>query len=159
MDPTAGLGFPCHFADPDRNGVAAGWSRRDERLLALAQQAALDGVQEVVLDDVIETLAGDEVGELRPAPHLDLCVEVRAATTAALDAGDFTVVVTGISQSAIATSGRFLQMLPGEDRQRIVGQYGALPLGVDGALAAQVSFPPHHPRVENVTRAPQCRRP
>jgi lantibiotic biosynthesis protein len=156
VDLTAGLGFPCHYADPDRNGVAAGWSRRDERLLALAQQAALDGVQEVVLDDdVIKALAGGEVGELRPAPHLDLCVEVRAATTAALDAGDFTVVVTGIGHSAIATSGRFLQMLHGEDRQRIVGQYGALPLVVDGALAAQVSFPPHHPRVENVTRVPQ----
>ncbi len=26
---------------------------------------------------------------------------------------------------------------------------------MDGALAAQVSFPPHHPRVENVTRVPQ----
>jgi len=156
VDPTAGLGFPCHYADPDRNGVAVGWSRRDQRLLALAQQAALDGVQEVVLDDdVIEALAGGEVGEPRAAPHLDLCVEVRAATMAALDAGDFTVVVTGIGQSAIAMSGRFLQMLPGEDRQRIVGQYGALPLGVGGALAAQVSFPPHHPRVENVTRVPQ----
>lgn len=156
VDPTAGLGFPCHYADPDRNGVAAGWSRRDERLLALAQQAALDGVQEVVLDDdLIEALAGGEVGEPRPAPHLDLCVEVRAATTTALDAGDFTVVVTGIGQSAIATSGRFLQLLPDQDRQRIVGRYGALPLGVDGALAAQVSFPPRHSRVENVTRVPQ----
>ncbi|MBV9143815.1 MAG: lantibiotic dehydratase [Pseudonocardiales bacterium] len=156
VDPTAGLGFPCHYIDPDRNGVAAGWSRRDERLLALAQQAALDGVQEVVLDDaVIDALAGGEVGELRPAPHLDLCVEVRAATTAALDAGEFTVVATGIGHSAIATSGRFLQMLFGEDRQRIVGQYRAPPLGVDGALAAQVSFPPRHPRVENITRVPQ----
>ncbi|MGH4002067.1 MAG: lantibiotic dehydratase family protein, partial [Pseudonocardiaceae bacterium] len=155
-DPTAGLGFPCHYAEPDRTGMAAERSGRDERLLALAQQAALDGVQEVVLDDdIIKALAGGEGGELRPAPHLDLCVEVRAATTAALDVGDFTVVVTGIGHSAIATSGRFLQMLPGEDRQRIVAQYGALPLGVGGALAAQVSFPPHHPRVENVTRVPQ----
>ncbi len=156
VDPTAGLGFPCHYADPDRDGGAAGWSRRDEGLLALAQQAALDGVQEVVLDDdVIEALAGGEVGELRPAPHLDLCVEIRAATAAALDAGDFTVVVTGIGHSAIATSGRCLQLLPGEDRERIVDQYAALPLGVDGALAAQVSFPPHRLRVENVTRVPQ----
>jgi hypothetical protein len=122
----------------------------------LAQQAALDGVQEVVLDDdLIEALAGGEVGELRPGPHLDLCVEVRAATTTALDVGDFTVVVTGIGQSAIATSGRFLQLLPDQDRQRIVDQYRALPLGVDGALAAQMSFPPRHPRVECVTRVPQ----
>jgi lantibiotic biosynthesis protein len=156
VDPTAGLGFPRHYTDPDRTGVVAGWLRRDERLLALAQQAGLDGMQEVVLDDTaIEALADGEAGQLRPAPHLDLCVEVRAATTAALDAGNFTVAVTGIGHSAIATSGRFLQMLPGEDRQRIVGQYAGLPLGVDGALAAQVSFPPHHPRVENVTRVPQ----
>ncbi len=107
VDPTAGLGFPCHYADPDRNDVAAGWSRRDERLLALAQQVALDGVQEVVLDDdAIEALAGGEVGELRPTTsHLDLCVEVRAATTAALDAGDFTVVVTGIGHSAQDAAG------------------------------------------------------
>lgn len=156
VDLTTGLGFPCHYTDPDRTSVATGWSQRDERLLALAQQAALDGVQEVVLDDeTIEALAGGEIGELRPAPHLDLCVEVRAATRAALDGGDFTVVVTGIGHSAIATSGRFLEILPCEDRQRIIGHYMALPVGVDGALAAQVSFPPHRPRVENVTRVPQ----
>ncbi|MBT8227341.1 MAG: lantibiotic dehydratase, partial [Dactylosporangium sp.] len=152
VDPVAGLGFPRHTAHPDRFGHVPQRSGRDERLLALAQQAALDGTQEVVLDDsAVDVLAGESCGELRPAPHLDVTVEVRAATTAALEAGYFTLAVTGVGRSALATSGRFLDLLPDADRRRM----GSLPTRVDAALVAQISFPPHHPRVENVTRVPQ----
>lgn len=50
IDPLTGLGYPEHFSTAA--GVPpAPLSRRDERLLALAQQAVIDGVREVVLDD------------------------------------------------------------------------------------------------------------
>jgi hypothetical protein len=130
-------------------------SQRDRLLLALAQQAALDGVQEVVLDDsTIDTLASEGSVELRPAPHIDVCFEVRASTMTALADGAFTMAVTGIGRTAIATSGRFLDGLPAVDRQRVVSLYGVLPVGVEGALRAQLSFPPPHTRTHNVVRAP-----
>lgn len=51
VDPTAGLGFPRHYRDPSPPALATATPERDERLLGAAQQAALDGAQEVVLDD------------------------------------------------------------------------------------------------------------
>ncbi len=129
-------------------------SRRDERLLRLAQQAALDGAREIVLDeDDIDALVVGGRDAVRPAPHVDLCVEIRAPTTTALAEGAFLLAVTGIGRTAIATTGRFLDVVSDADRQRMVTLYGLLPVGVEGALPAQLSFPPNHPRVQNVVRA------
>jgi thiopeptide-type bacteriocin biosynthesis protein len=156
VDPAAGLGFPAHYAKPGQSTIPAEMSRRDELLLALAQQAALDGVQEVVLgEDFFDALAPDEAGELRPAPHVALCAEVRAPTMAALTEGDFALVVIGAGRTGVALTGRFLDLLPESDRQRMTGLYGQLPVGVDGAISAQLSFPPRHPRMENVACSPR----
>ncbi|MGH3697886.1 MAG: lantibiotic dehydratase, partial [Pseudonocardiaceae bacterium] len=75
-------------------------------------------------------------------------------TATALAEGAFLLAVTGIGRTAIATSGRFLDIVSDADRQRMVALYGGLPVGVEGALPAQLSFPPNHPRVHNVVRAP-----
>ncbi len=91
---------------------------------------------------------------MRPVPHVDLCVEIRAPTTTALAQGAFLLAVTGIGRTAIATTGRFLDVVSDADRQRMVTCYGLLPVGVAGALPAQLSFPPNPPRVGNVVRAP-----
>ncbi|HEX4102753.1 MAG TPA: lantibiotic dehydratase [Pseudonocardiaceae bacterium] len=155
IDPTAGLGFPRHYSQQGRGVPAAEMSRRDEQLLRLAQQAALDGAREIVLDDDdIDALAGGGRDVVRPAPHVDLCVEIRAPTTTALAEGAFMLAVTGIGRTAIATTGRFLDVVPDADRHRMITQYGRLPAGVEGALPAQLSFPPNPPRVGNVVRAP-----
>ncbi len=155
IDPTAGLGFPKHYRESGRPARHAEMSQRDERLLALAQQAALDGAQEIVLDnDGLDGLAAGGMDEVRSAPHVDLCVEVRAPTMAALTEGAFTLAVSGIGPTAVATTGRFLDIVPDDDRQRMISLYGQLPVGVRGALPAQLSFPPQHPRMENVARAP-----
>ncbi len=55
----------------------------------------------------------------------------------------------------MATSGRFLHLLADGERERLAGTLRALPTGTAGAIAAQLSFPPHHPRAENVTRVPR----
>ncbi len=156
VDPTAGLGFPRHYAQPPDPAATAWLPRRDERLLALAQQAAVDGAQEVVLDeDMIDSLAAGDGASVRPVPHIDLCVDVRAHTTSALTQGAFTLAVTGIAATAIATSGRFLDLLPDADRARMIGLYRQLPVGVEGAIPAQLSFPAHNSHAQNVLHAPR----
>jgi thiopeptide-type bacteriocin biosynthesis protein len=155
-DPATGLGLPGHYASLPADVPAPAWPGRDGRLAALAQQAALDGAVEVVLDDAgIARLAGPEAGSVRPVPHADLVVEVRAASTQAIDSGEFTIVVRGAGRTALATSGRFLHLLPGDQLDRVAGLCRALPTGTDGAITAQLSFPPHRPQAENVTRVPR----
>lgn len=151
VDPTTGLGFPRHFT-PARPG-ARELTPRDEALLALAQQAALDGAVEVILDEKrLGKLVGD-AGQ-RPVSPVDLWADVRATTTAALDSGDFTLAVCGFGRLA-ANTGRFLDLLEEPDRLRVCELYAELPTGVHGALAAQLSFPPQRVRQENVQRVPR----
>ena len=155
VDPTVGLGYPGHFPGPLGQAAAAVLASRDERLLALAQLAASDGALEVVLDEQrIDELSVDAAVEVRPVPHVDLCVEVHAATMAELAGGAFMLAVTGVGRTAICLTGRFLELLPEPESRRIVELYHRLPVGVADALPVQLSFPPIRPDVENVTRVP-----
>ncbi|WP_322768554.1 lantibiotic dehydratase [Frankia sp. Cr1] len=154
VDPVVGLGYPTHF-DLVEPVSAGGLSPRDEWLLALVQRAALDGQEEVVLDDAaLDALSAQTAGSW-PEPHAEMCVEVLASSAAALSKGAFNLVVTGVSRTGAAMSGRFLDLLPDADRHRMVGVFRRLPPMVQGAVAAQLSFPPAHARLENVTRTPQ----
>ena len=151
LDPVTGLGLPSHYAAPPT--VAR--SSRDERLAALAQQAALDGTTEVLLDDaLLAEIAGAESAGIEPVPHMDITVEIRAANARAVSEGAFTIVVCGTGRTAMAASGRFLHLLADSERDRLARIYRELPTMTRGALVAQMSFPPHHPRTENVTRVP-----
>lgn len=151
-DPVAGLGFPRHFTPPSPGGRAV--TLRDEALLALAQQAVLDGADEIVLDAAaLDAFASASAEMRRPVSPVDLWVDLRADTPEAVTEGAFTLGVCGFGRIA-ANTGRFLDLLDEADRQRMTGLYGRLPPGVDGALAAQLSFPPRHPRLENVLRVP-----
>jgi thiopeptide-type bacteriocin biosynthesis protein len=152
LDPVMGLGPPSHYTVPP----PAPRSGRDERLAALAQQAVLDGTIEVVLDDtLIREIAVPEYADARPVPHMDITIDVRAASTRAVSEGEFTIIVCGVGRTAMAASGRFLHLLTGSERERLARLYSGLPTVTRGALSAQLSFPPHHPRAENVTRVPQ----
>ena len=148
VDPVTGLGLPDHeaatAADPAQQV-------RDAQLAALAQQAALDGAHEVALDDAELDRLEVKAGGRGPMPHLDLTAEVHADSAASLEAGGFVLAVTGVGRSALATTGRFLDLLSDEDRQWI----DTLPSRVEGAVAAQLSVPPHPARMGNVTRVPQ----
>ncbi|MCZ4123541.1 lantibiotic dehydratase [Streptomyces sp. H39-S7] len=148
VDPTTGLGVPRHFAHPGDREL----SLRDEALLTVAQQAALDGAGEVVLNENrLQALAAG--GIQRPVSPVDLWVDVRATTTAALDSGDFTLGLRGFGRLA-ANTGRFLALLDEPERQQVSDLYAELPTGVAGALAAQLSFPPQEVRQENILRVP-----
>ncbi len=150
-DAATGLGFPSHFAAPTPARVL---SSRDERLLTLAQQAALDGVHEVVLDETTVNSLAPDGAAYGVAPHLDVCGDVRAPSLAALAGGAFTFAVSGVGRSA-AMTGRFLDVLPEGDRLRLAGAYEGMPARTEGALLTQLSFPPQQPRMENSQRGPR----
>ncbi|MFF4988529.1 lantibiotic dehydratase [Streptosporangium saharense] len=155
IDPVQGLGFPEHFAE-SAGDLPTALSLRDTRLLALAQQAALDGVREVRIDDAfIDSLHPDGTDQIRTVPHLELCAEVLAPSLAALTHGEFRLSVSGMGRTGFALSGRFLDLLADGERDKRIEQIRQLPVGVEGAIAAQLSFPPRHPHLENVARSPQ----
>ncbi|GLZ09632.1 hypothetical protein Acsp03_70980 [Actinomadura sp. NBRC 104412] len=157
VDPTIGLGLPAHYdREEGRTGLDPRVSRRDEHLLVLAQQAALDGAVEVKLEDAfLDRLAAESGGLACPAPHMEMCAELRAASADELDRGEFTLAVHGVGRSGLALSGRFLDLLDAEDRQRMRAEYGRLPTAAQGAMPAQLSFAPRSQRLGNVARAPQ----
>jgi len=157
VDPLAGTGLPRHYADPPGPAPATAPTERDRRLLALAQQATVDRAVEVVLDDdAINALAGTpSTDEPRPRllPHANLTVEVHAADRGGLAAGAFTLAVVGASRSALATNGRFLDVVAAADRRRMSQEFQQLPVGVTDALPAQLGLAPAHLRTENVVRS------
>ena len=131
LDPVTGLGYPAHFSAGTKPPAAA-VSARDQRLLVLAQQALIDGVDEVVLDDAtVQALADTDHGQGHASTHSDVMAEVWATSVQALTRGHFTIAVTGIGRSAMATGGRFLNALPEADKDRMSSAFAGLPVAVE----------------------------
>lgn len=151
-DPDTGLDLPAGYRGSLLTPPAPVLTARDERLLALAQHAAVDGAREIVLTDA--DLADLEVAPGLPLPHIDLRFRLHAETRTAVEDGDFRLVVTGVAPAAGATAGRFLDLLDASDRARMIAAYTGLPTLERGAVRVQVSSPPLHARTENVSRAP-----
>lgn len=150
-----GLGFPAGYRGIFAASPPASLTSRDVRLLTLAQQAVMDGCDEVVLDDqAIDDMAVDGLAKARMPPHLELCCQVHAATRDALDRGDFGLVVVSVSRAAGTTTGRFLGLLDAADRGRMVEAYAGLPTADAGAWPLQMSCPPLCPKAGNVARVP-----
>lgn len=153
VDPDTGLGFPATYRGSDRTAPAAPLSDRDRQLLTWVQKATMAGRDEIVVDDqMISALGGDTVHQ--PPPHVELFVQIHAASQGAMQRGDFTVVVTGAARSAGATTGRFLHLLDDPDRDRFRGVYAAVSTSRAGAVPVQVSGPPLRVRTQNVAVAP-----
>ena len=151
----AGLGYPAGYqGGPPEPAMPL--TARDERLLVLAQNAALDACHEVTLDDrLINDLAvQDGVSKRQLPPHAELCLEVRAASQAALDRGEFDLAVISVSRAAGTLVGRFVDMLAPSDQAEITEALATLPANEPGVLRAQLSFPPLDPATAHVTRVP-----
>ncbi|RBQ15349.1 lantibiotic dehydratase [Spongiactinospora rosea] len=156
VDPVLGMGYPAGYptsapATPPTLTV------RDERLLALAQRAALDGATEVILTDtmITELRTSEEEAHSRLPPHLELNVQVYAESLDALAKGTFTVRVLGVSRAAGTMTGRFLPLLEPTDKAGLVAALTRLPTVTDQATALQLSFAPLHVRADHVVRAPR----
>ena len=144
-------GYPGFPAGPRRPRLTG----RDDALIRIAQVAALDGQEELVLtDDLIAEL---DVGpdEPRFPPHLELGVRVYADSVQELQRGQFRLEVVSVSRGAGVSTGRFLSVLPPAGREGLAAELAALPAADAGTVPVQLSFPPLMPASAHVTRTPQ----
>lgn len=154
-DSDAGLGFPAGYMDSEPEARET-LSKREQRLLALAQAAALEGRDEIVLDeDLISRLqVGDQDGMQVP-PHMEVSFHVETASADALARGGFRLCAIHPSRGIGTTSGRFLAVLNADDRARAAAVLEGLPVNAPGALPAQLSFAPLDRADSNVSRVPE----
>ncbi|WP_157902487.1 MULTISPECIES: lantibiotic dehydratase [unclassified Frankia] len=144
-------GYPVGYRGSVLPTPPPGISERDERLLVLTWQAMADGTREIILtDDVIGELTGETFDDRYIPPHVELSARIHAATTQALDRGDFLLTVAPARSAGTLTS-RFTPTATGSGLARA---YRALPAATAGALRVQMSFGPLYPHAENVCRVP-----
>ncbi|MFD3511950.1 lantibiotic dehydratase [Streptomyces sp. NPDC058657] len=154
-DPDVGLGFPAGYLDSPPEPYE-GLAKREQGLLALAQNAALDDQHEILLnDDLVEELRlGDQDG-MQPPPHMELCFSIEAESHEALSRGDFTLTGAHPTRGIGTTSGRFLPVLDDVGCARASAPLEHLPANTAGALTAQLSFAPLNRTHTTVTRVPE----
>ncbi|MFD0352900.1 lantibiotic dehydratase [Streptomyces sp. NPDC127110] len=148
----AGLGWPAGYLGGDRPAPARMLSARDEAFLSLAQQAALDGAREVVLTEELlaELAVADGAGPV-PPPCVEVAFQLHAENADAVRTGGFEVWLTAAARPASSLAGRFADLLPGPDADRLADALA----GPAGPLPAQLVFPPGRRRSGNVTRVPR----
>ncbi|WP_093840861.1 lantibiotic dehydratase [Streptomyces aidingensis] len=151
----SGTGFPDGYPGTPAEARRPRLSARDDVLVHLAQSAALDGHEEVVLtDDLIAAMdVGPEVPRL--PPHVEVGVRVYATGAEELQRGRFRLEVMSVSRGAGVSTGRFLGVLDSEERRALMVELAELPTADDGTIPVQLSFPPLLPGAADVTRAPQ----
>ncbi|MFE5039333.1 lantibiotic dehydratase [Streptomyces sp. NPDC056683] len=151
----SGTGYPDSYPGAPASARRPRVSARDDALVRLAQAAALDGRNEVILtDEQIEAL---DVGpdEPRLPPHLEIGVRVHATGLEELQRGRFRLEVLSVSRGAGVSTGRFLSVLAPADREALVTELADLPAADGNTMPAQLSFPPLLPENAHVTRSPQ----
>ncbi|MFE5735434.1 lantibiotic dehydratase [Streptomyces sp. NPDC056528] len=150
----SGIGYPDGYPGAPAGARRRRISPRDDVLVRLAQAAALDGHDEVVLTDAM--VAALDVGpeEPRVPPHLEVGVRLHAASAEELRRGRFTVEVASVSRGAGVSTGRFVSVLDPAAREALCAELVDLPTADPGTDPAQLSFPPLLPDTAHVTRTP-----
>ncbi len=154
----SGLGYPSGYLGAPR--ARPSWrilTERDAALLALIQQATLDGAEEIALTDAdIEALTVGEHADIVAPQRVELGVAVYAASTAAIDRGDFQLRVTAAPRTPTRMAGRCANLLDDADRRQLTATYATEPenSAQGEVVAVQLSFPPRRPHNENVVRVP-----
>ncbi|WFE48846.1 lantibiotic dehydratase [Micromonospora sp. WMMD1155] len=147
------LGFPAGYRGSTRRAPAL-FTARDQLLGQLAQQAALDGCTEVVLDDaLIDRLRGND--DRPPIPHTELRFTLAADTPHDLDRGSFVLTVLSGSRHAGVAAARFLHLLTPAELAGFQQVYRHLPTALPGAAPLQLSGPPLDARLTAVARMPE----
>ncbi|MEV0344919.1 lantibiotic dehydratase [Nonomuraea sp. NPDC050680] len=153
----SGLGFPGGYLGAPR--ARPTWrtlTERDAALLALIQEAARTGADEVTLTeaDVAALTVGDQGTVVLPH-RIELGVGLTATSTEAIDRGEFDLRITANPRAHTSMTGRFAYLLDKDERARLAASYGTGPEHIgDDAVAVQLSFPPRRSRNENLTRVP-----
>ena len=156
LDPHFGLGPPS----PGKGGPD-GMARRDRELRRLALRAQRDRCLVVELYyRLLERLETWSPGGAHSAPaSLDISVFAAARSAAALDAGDFQVVV-GPNVGAEAAgrgTGRFGELLGGEGVAALSRAARAEAARMPDRCWSEVVYPPRHARSANVAVRPAIR--
>ena len=150
----SGIGWPDGFpGTPDWRRPAV--SDRDHILARLAQEAALVGASEIVLDETLLCELSAATAVPRIPPHLEVGCRVHSEGFDSLQSGSFVVEVTTVSRGAGVGIGRFLSVLDDDDQVALVNELGQLPTADEGTIAAQLSFSPVFSDTSDVARAPQ----
>ncbi|WP_423464268.1 lantibiotic dehydratase [Promicromonospora sp. MS192] len=147
------LGFPRGYRGMPRP-TPMPFTATDSLLMGLAQQSALDGGAEVVLDDdLLDQLTVQD--DRPPIPHTELRFTLAAPTTGDLDQGRFTLnVVSGARHAGVAAA-RFLHLLEPAEQDQFRNVYQGLPTAMPGARLVQLSAPPLQARLAALARTPQ----
>lgn len=108
----------------------------------------MDGAAEIVLteDDVGSLTVGDHDDAVVPR-RVELGVALHAASTAAIDRGEFELRVVAAPRAHTSMVGRFAHLLDEVGRSRLADSYAD-----EDALVALLSFPPRRPHNDNVVR-------
>jgi len=151
----SGTGYPDGYPGTPGGARRPRVSARDDALVRLAQDAALDGCDEVLLTD--ELITALDVGPEKPRvpPHLEVGVRVHATSLDELQRGRFRLEVVSVSRGAGVSSGRFLGVLSPRDREVLAAELADLPAADGDTVPAQLSFPPLLPESAHITRAPR----
>jgi hypothetical protein len=149
----SGLGYPAGFLGAPRPRAAHLLTERDVTLLALIQQAAVEGRTEITLTEQIigDLRVGDHTKMVTPT-RVELAFQVHTSSLDALERGQFQLWLTGAPMHANSMVGRFAHLLPDEDQQRLAATYTPTR---ERTIAAQLSFPPRREQNENITRVPR----
>ncbi|MGW5578894.1 lantibiotic dehydratase [Micromonospora chokoriensis] len=147
------LGFPAGYRGSLRRDPPT-LTARDILLAELAQEAALQGCAEVVLDaGVVDRLRGDD--DRPPVPHTELQFILAAEALWDLDRGDFTLTVVSGARHAGTAAARFLHLLTPSELALFSDVYAHLPRALPDADAVQISGPPLGSRLAALARAPE----
>ncbi|MFJ8440895.1 lantibiotic dehydratase [Kitasatospora griseola] len=157
VNPDTGMGFPARYRDSVLPDVPPQFRRRDAQLLALAQMATVERLDQVDLHGpLLERLAPNPVPDGAVQPHAELTVRLSAYGVGPFTHGaaQFAPVVQAVPRGAGTTAGRFLYLLEPERRRELEAAIAAAPPLRADALVVQISAPPLYARAENVARAP-----
>jgi thiopeptide-type bacteriocin biosynthesis protein len=145
----SGLGLPAGFLGSARETPPRQLSERDEKVMALVQEAMASGGELLVTDPVIDGLCADSGAVPVLPPRTEVAFEIHAGTVAQLQAGRFTLEVTGTPRPASSMAARHAYLLPPEDSASVRRTFES---AEPGLVPAQLSFAPRRQRSENVTR-------
>ncbi|RCG29469.1 lantibiotic dehydratase [Sphaerisporangium album] len=147
----SGLGFPAGYLGAPR--ARPTWrtlTERDAHLLALIQKATMTGAEITLTDaDITALTVGDHDTVLTPQ-RVEIGVALHATSTEAINRGKFGLRVVAAPRACTSMAGRFTHLLNEDQQTRLAASHRHH----DGAIAAQLSFPPRRPHNENVTRVP-----
>ncbi|MFD2082927.1 lantibiotic dehydratase [Actinopolymorpha cephalotaxi] len=159
LDPRFGLGPPTSGYSYAHNAAHDPGPQRSQLLMELATTALRTGSVEVVLDDAdVDTLSTWSPDQKRLPASLELSTFVVAPSVAALDRGEFWLVVGPNlgGQAAGRGLGRFADLL-GPDATRRLTEVARAEEAADGGVTAELVYLPARHRSANVAVRPRVR--